>query len=274
MSILNLLKISLINLFYLIGGFVGFGLLFDRIERINNNLICSTFGRAGIIITGFIGTVVHELSHLIMCLIFRHKITEVSLFRPISGQLDGVLGYVGHSYNKNSLYQSMGNFFIGIAPLIGGTVVIVFLFKLLLPSMYKEVIANISINDYIKHINNFELITTFKIFINDILFVIKKMFWNKDMFSFNYIVFLFAMYSISTHMSLSNADLKGSLSGIAIIFILITTTTLLLSLLGVENLIISSFLIKYNIFIMLFMLIGLFFLLITLGISYILSVLL
>lgn len=271
MSILTLLKISLINLFYLIGGFVGFGLLFDRIEKLNNHLILSTFGRAGIIITGCIGTVIHELSHFIMCLIFRHRVTEVQLFRPLSGQLDGVLGYVNHVYSKDNLYQSVGNFFIGIAPLIGGTFSIVLLLKLLLPNVFTDIVNNISINDYVTYINNYDLISIVKLFANDILFVLKKLFVNKDILSVKYFIFLFAMYSISTHMSLSDADLKGSLSGIAIIFILVVTLTLFLSILRVENLLISSFLIKYNIFIMLFMLIGLFFLLLTLVTSYILS---
>ncbi|MGO0807158.1 hypothetical protein ACTPEF_24675, partial [Clostridioides difficile] len=42
-------------------------------------------------------------------------------FRPIESKNDGILGYVSHSYKKDNLYQSIGNFFIGIAPIIGGT---------------------------------------------------------------------------------------------------------------------------------------------------------
>ncbi|MGO0916500.1 hypothetical protein ACTPEM_26060, partial [Clostridioides difficile] len=42
----------------------------------------------------------------------------------IESKNDGILGYVSHSYKKDNLYQSIGNFFIGIAPIIGGTIMI------------------------------------------------------------------------------------------------------------------------------------------------------
>ena len=271
MNILELLKLSFINLFYLLGGFIGFGLIFDRIEYLNNKLIFSTFGKMGVIITGFIGTVVHELSHFIMCLIFGHKVTEVKLFRPIAGQSDGLLGYVSHSYNKNNLYQTTGNFFIGIAPLIGGTITIIILFKLLLPNTYQSVVDYINLNEYIKAMNSFNVIGVFKIFINDMGFVVRGLFFNKDIFSIRYLIFIFSMYSISTHMSLSSADLKGSLSGLSVIFVIVLVFTFITSLLGANMSFLSTILIKYNVFVVLFMLIGLFFSLLTLTISYIFS---
>ncbi|WP_254171561.1 ACT domain-containing protein [Clostridioides difficile] len=118
---IEILKISVINIFCFIGIFIVFGLIFSITENLNNKFIFSSFGKTGIIVTGAIGTFVHELSHLIMCLIFMHKINSVKFFRPIESKNDGILGYVSHSYKKDNLYQSIGNFFIGIAPIIGGT---------------------------------------------------------------------------------------------------------------------------------------------------------
>ena len=43
------------------------------------------------------------------------------------------LGYVEYLINKNSVYQRIGCFFVGIAPLLGGTVAILGLGWLLLP---------------------------------------------------------------------------------------------------------------------------------------------
>ena len=57
---------------------------------------------------------IHELSHLVMAVIFGHKINKVVLF-----QLNNTTsGYVEHSWNKKSLYQSFGTFFIASAPLL------------------------------------------------------------------------------------------------------------------------------------------------------------
>lgn len=267
-------KISIMNLIYLLGGFIGFGLLFDKIETLNNKLILSTFGRMGIIITGSIGTVVHELSHLIMCLLFGHKVTEVKLFRPISAQTDGVLGYIRHSYNERSIYQSIGSFFTGIAPLIGGTITIVLLFKFLLPNTYSVVVSNINLNDYINYLNEFKILEMFKLLLTDISFVLKQLFFNTEVFSLRYLLFTFSMYSISTHMSLSRADLEGCISGIIVIFTLVMIFTFVTMFFNISTSALSGIIIKYNVFVVLFMLIGLVFSLLTLAISYLLSLIL
>ena len=67
---------------------------------------------------GIVGTAVHELSHVAMCVLFRHRIVGLKLFslRPNKSEW----GRVSHVWDKGSFYQSAGNFFIGAAPLIGG----------------------------------------------------------------------------------------------------------------------------------------------------------
>lgn len=71
------------------------------------------FGYKVILYTGIIGTSLHEIAHAFMCVLFRHKITEVKLFKPDS---DGTLGYVNFTYQPSSLYQRIGLFFVGLAP--------------------------------------------------------------------------------------------------------------------------------------------------------------
>ena len=71
-------------------------------------------------IIGFWGVVIHELSHLLVALIFHHKITHFKLWQ-ISD--DGVLGYVNHTYNTQSYYQLLGNVFIGLAPMLVLTII-------------------------------------------------------------------------------------------------------------------------------------------------------
>lgn len=81
------------------------------------------------------GTIVHETGHALFCLLFRHKIEEMKLFAPMP---DGTLGYVRHTWEKKSLFQRAGNFFIGTGPVIFGTTVIIAVTALLMPEVWRE----------------------------------------------------------------------------------------------------------------------------------------
>ena len=105
-----------------------FGLIFIfgfTIAAINKRFYYNLGDKSHIvcIATGFIGTPIHELSHALMCIIFGHKINEIKLFTPSCS--DGLLGYVNHSYNSKNFYQRMGNFFIGIAPIVFGSCLLI-----------------------------------------------------------------------------------------------------------------------------------------------------
>ena len=88
-----------------------------------------TFGWKSQLLTGWLGTPIHELSHAVMCLLFLHRIKDVALFRP--NEKTGTLGYVHHEFNPRNLYHQIGNFFIGIAPVIGGCLVLYLIMPLL-----------------------------------------------------------------------------------------------------------------------------------------------
>ena len=71
---------------------------------------------------GLLGTVIHEGSHVLACLLFRHRIHQVKWFDAQA--TDGALGSVEHSYNAASSYQRVGTIVIGIAPLLVGAAII------------------------------------------------------------------------------------------------------------------------------------------------------
>lgn len=68
-------------------------------------------------VIGWLGIIVHELSHALVALIFGHHIEKISLLQ--AADINGTLGYVQHTWNPKSFYQQMGNFFIGLAPIFG-----------------------------------------------------------------------------------------------------------------------------------------------------------
>src|SRR3712207_9547957 len=91
--LITTLKNSLIYSAIFVMAILVFGGIFSIIEKKNSRNIYRVFGRRGLIITGMLGTVVHEFSHMAFCLIFRHKIEEFALFRPLKSRYDGIMGY-------------------------------------------------------------------------------------------------------------------------------------------------------------------------------------
>ncbi|MDR0880879.1 MAG: hypothetical protein LBN09_09365, partial [Clostridioides sp.] len=268
-DLFEIIKSSLLNTGFIALTFLFFGVVFNVIEKLNNEHLYYAFGRRGVVVTGFIGTVVHELSHYALCLVFRHKVTEVRLFRPVKSEYDGVLGYVKHKYNRESFYQNLGNFFIGIAPLIGGTLSIFFIFKLLLPGSYNMIADSIKLNMYVDLISKIDIAGIFNAFTEDMLVILEAMFSRDHILSVNFIVFIFLMYSISTHMTLSKEDFENSMTGFGLLLGLVFGLSVISKVLG--HGIFVSRLIYLNVMVILFMSVGVIFSLITLGISYVFS---
>ena len=78
--------------------------------------------------TGWIGTPIHEISHLIVGRLFGVRITDFRLFSPDPNS--GVLGYVSYRiprWRLVELPQIVGTFLMGIAPLFGGAAALILL---------------------------------------------------------------------------------------------------------------------------------------------------
>ena len=158
-------------------------------------------------LTAFIGTPVHELSHALLCVLARHKIHEIKLL-----QLNGSsqLGYVYHSFNPKSLYQQCGRFFIGIAPIFGGLLTMAIMSKIIYPhygfgqligANQNKLLAISSISGYLD---------VFAQNIGHALALFTELF-NQGKLKF--IVWFFAMASITSHICPSASDMKGMAIG-------------------------------------------------------------
>lgn len=259
-------KLTVLSSGSLLGVYVAFGLILDRIEQLNIQYIAAALGRMGIILTGFIGTVIHELSHYVMCILFGHQVVEVAWFRPIQGMKDGVLGYVQHSYHPDNLYQQVGNFFIGIAPLLLGSVFILLLFKICLPKSAHQFMEKMKINLH-SVTQSFTLGSILKLIGHQTGALFQSLFTKANMKKPIFWIFLVTAYSISTHMSISLADLKGALTGAGVIFIGIVILSFILALIHLPVKKYAGILIKYNAVVISIFSIGLSFSIMTLLIS-------
>lgn len=265
---MDALKLSFFSTISIVIPILVFSIIFSGIEKFNSRLILSVFGYKGIVITGAIGTIIHEFSHMLMCVIFRHNITEFSMFRPVKGSYDGVMGYVNHSYNKKSLYQNLGNFFIGIAPIIFGIGFLILFMWLLLPNEFAVVKKDFDRNLYLLQNAN-DIKAYININISTLLSLLKILNPLKQSNIFMYIIYIFTMYSVSTHMDLSPQDLKNAknpaIACVGIMFIIFY-------ILSFTKFDVLHYAMRFSVTIIAFLSIGLLFSLITYVITKILAV--
>lgn len=202
---------------------LGMILISGQIIAFFNKLFYKIVGSKGRVIcyvTGFIGTPLHELGHVLMCVIFGHKIHKINFYSPNSP--DGTLGYVSHSYNKNNLWQKAGNFFIGVGPIIIGYLALFGLLYLLLPELLLSAVDRLQ---YIDFADN--SIQSLKVFFEIFVELFKgAVFWQ-------WWVFIFLGSFIALHMTLSKPDLEGAMSGLILCllaFLAVNTISALISM--------------------------------------------
>ena len=198
-----------------VGVVVVFGLLIALARR----AFCRTVGPAGpkiLLATGIVGTPIHELSHAVMCLLFGHHIDEIKLFTLHN---DGTLGYVRHSYNPRNLYHRVGCFFIGIAPILGGSAVILLLLRLLAPAAFANMAGALSLPFSGEPLSDY-----FFRFFN----VLGAVFAPANFVDWKWWVFLLLALMIAGHMEISTADLRSGISGFSFIAVLLLITDAIL----------------------------------------------
>lgn len=247
------------------GVFLFFGYIYSIIEKINSRYLLSTFGSKGVLFTGIIGTTVHEIGHLIMCFIFNHKISDFQLFNFKGYKYDDTLGYVSHRYNENSLYQKAGNFFIGIGPIISGTLFMMLSFKLLLPDKF----SLLNINIFLPYLNNIRLENFFLLLLNLFKVLFRILFNIHNLSNVKFYIFIYLMICVSTHISLSKKDFKNSSIGVFSLFIIFFIISFICIILNLNS--ILSIFINYILYLFIFLSIGLVFSIISLAIIFVLS---
>ncbi len=214
---------TLSQLVGLLGFFLIFGFVLFFLAKLTRNTFVKTIGeKFDIYVTGWIGTPVHELGHAVFCILFRHKIEDIKLFKP--DPKSGTLGFVNHSFDKNSYYQKIGNFFIGIGPIILGSLVLYGALYYLIPN-FDEVfdiinLQNLSMDSMLTMAGVQE---TFWILVDTGKATLNAIFTSSNMELVSFWVFIYVSMSVASHMELSAADLKGAASGawtmIALLFV-------------------------------------------------------
>lgn len=173
------------------------------------------------VITGFVGTPIHELSHAFFCVIFGHRITAICLWTPHPD--NGTLGYVSHSYRKTNLWHQIGNFFIGVAPIIGGTGVLLLLLWLLMPDTAAAILSGAQgLPTEVGALPRALLVQSWT--------VLKAVFSPTQLLRWQWYLFIVLAVLIVLHMEISRSDLVSGIWGFLFIALALFLVDLVLML--------------------------------------------
>lgn len=204
--------------------FVVFALLIHWFEIITQRRLAERFGWHSVLWTGWLGTPIHELSHALMCVLFRHRIDEIALFEP--DRASGRLGYVKHSFRRDNWFEEIGNLFIGIAPLIGGSIVLAILLWLFYPAAATASIEAARTIDSADGLLN----QTWKVAAS----IATEVLSFSHLATARFWIFMYLVLCVGSHMAPSGSDYQGASRGVLLSGGLLLAVTLLLAVLGVE----------------------------------------
>jgi hypothetical protein len=209
---------------------VGFIMLYGGFISLCNRCFYDACGNTafGIVrLTGYIGTPIHEFSHALMCLLFGHRIKKISLFGD--SRRSRTLGYVEHTYYRKNIYHQLGNFFIGISPILAGGAVILLLVRLLTPDVYFSMRAETG-----------NIRAAFSVGMNEgalwaVMRGIGAMFvslFSLDSFmDWRWWICMVLVFSIAIHMEISRSDIVSGFRGLGVIAALLVVADIILGLL-------------------------------------------
>lgn len=202
----ELIRTTIIQLLTLFGLFFILGYTLTTIQRRVNAIYSKTTGWKGILFTAWVGTPIHELGHIVLAKLFGHRLKHVSFFEP--NQDTGGLGHVEHAYNPHNIYHQVGNFFIGAAPILGGSLTLLLLLQLFF--------SNTQLFTPFSDIPNSPII----FFQHVIEFIIRLINIGLPM-GWKFWLFIYLSFAVAAHMAPSSIDLKGMWKGFVWIVLLV-----------------------------------------------------
>ncbi len=208
----------------LLAPFVVFALTIHWFESITQRRLAERFGWNAVLWTGWLGTPIHELSHVAACYLFRHRVDEISLFEP--DRESGRLGFVRHSYRRESWFEEIGNLFIGVAPLLGGSIVLAILLWMFYPQAAEAGIdAAKTASDGGGMIEQ-----TWRVAVS----IAGQILLVSNMGTVRFWVFLYLVLCVGSHMAPSASDYRGATRGVVLASVLLVSVVLLLAFSGVN----------------------------------------
>lgn len=206
------------------------GVVLFLLQKWTFQLLSRALGFRGVILwTGWLGTPLHELSHVLVGKLCGIEITEVKLWDP--DPKAGVLGYVRYVVPKKDLRHLpalIGTFLMGVAPLFGGSLALLLLLHLLAPRPDLAWSEAARFSALVEHAQPAALGQGFLDLVRQTHLAL---FWS-GAGSWRPWLFLYLALAIGSHLAPSRPDLEGGLVGLVVIVGLVALVDAILLLLG------------------------------------------
>ena len=188
-----------------------------------------TLGGAAYLLFGWLGTAVHETGHALFCLLFGHRITGLKLFD--FAPRDGTRGHVSHTFDPANPWQQVGNFFIGIAPILFGTLVIVAAARWLLGAeAFARMAEPLPQGGLLRSAG--DGLALVRHVAGGAGTALAALLEPQRLLDWRAWVFLYLVFAVGSSISLSGADLEGALAGFGTLALLVLVANLATSWLG------------------------------------------
>jgi len=241
MYVLKVILSTFLQIIILLGPLLILAVLMNLVSKQTKKYSFLLFGtKTYLYIFGWLGVSIHELGHALFCILFKHKIEKMVLFQP--NGTGGALGYVNHSYNKNSIYQNIGNLFIGIGPILLGSILLYVItyylygFKIEMEAIdFKKIIVfdlyavKLFANTAMQQLNAF----LFNVFYGN-----TSTWWKS-------LIFIYCLYAIGSSITLSKPDVYGASLGFIFFLIILFLFNLITLWIGAFTLSFFLILSKY-----------------------------
>ena len=213
---------TLMILVMMLAPFVAFALVIHWLEYMTQHRMAERFGWKSVMWTGWLGTPIHELSHAFMCWVFKHKVEEIALFEP--DRESGRLGFVRHTFKTGNWFQEMGNLFIGVAPLLGGSVALAGLMWLFYPDAAQQAIE----------LSKVEGGSLMERGVAVVWAMMKSVLVVSNFATPRFWVFIYLVLCVGSHMAPSPSDYHGASRGVFIVGAILLGGAFLLALAGTD----------------------------------------
>jgi hypothetical protein len=233
-STLSALLTAALTLFSWVGPVLILCFALHVVARSSQRLLHRLAGRSGVLIMASIGTPIHELSHVLGCFLGGHKVEEVSLFRPDSKT--GQLGYVTHSWNRKNFWQNyVGKLMVSVAPFFGGALAMAGLTALVVPQLLKTAADAPDLHPLLTGQWDVAASTAGAV-LEHIFKLVAYLFSAQHWSDWSFYIFLFAIFSIGSHLAPSGADWKNTRGPILmLLFIWFVAVTIVKQVGGLPN---------------------------------------
>jgi hypothetical protein len=201
--------LQLLTAAMLISGVAVGAVVLNRIEIRVSRSLSHHYGWKSMLITGWLGTGIHELSHLACCKVLGLRVVDFKLYKPDTRT--GTLGYVYFVQDKRGLLGAVKRSMVGTAPLFFGLCLLT-LGVIWVGWRPEKVNADFYPRDVPAFVTSFIQQTSLGL----MRLISGKYVWDVKFWIWSYVAL-----SVGLHMSPSRADMKNTKWGLTFFFVII-----------------------------------------------------